>query len=207
MNLYKEVIVTDEKGNSMFIVDIRYGSVCSIAKGPDKRLLKIIVSKNMITGTVTGASKEYNKIAVDNVEYELLKGFVDSGSDEYNMIRPGLTGNFYVDAFGKIADIEWTDEDGMFVGYVIAVKQNENGIDKNVSIKFLTSQGNIEVLECENKIIIDGQKDVSGQDIVNALNIPGQPTFYQLIRYRLNTGRRITEIDTAYTDAPKPRKR
>ena len=43
------------------------------------------------------------------------------------------------------------------------------------------------------------------QDIVNALNIPGQPTFYQLIRYRLNTGRRITEIDTAYTDAPKPR--
>jgi hypothetical protein len=205
MNLYKEVIVTDEKGNSMFIVDIRYGSVCSIAKGPDKRLLKIIVSKNMITGTVTGASKEYNKIAVDNVEYELSKGFVDSGSDEYNMIRPGLTGNFYVDAFGKIADIEWTDEDGMFVGYVIAVKQNENGIDKNVSIKFLTSQGNIEVLECENKIIIDGQKDVSGQDIVNALNIPGQPTFYQLIRYRLNTGRRITEIDTAYTDAPKPR--
>ena len=39
------------------------------------------------------------------------------------MIRPGLIGNFYVDAFGKIADIEWTDEDGMFVGYVIAVNK------------------------------------------------------------------------------------
>ena len=30
----------------------------------------------MITGTVTGASKEYNKIAVDNVEYELSKGLL-----------------------------------------------------------------------------------------------------------------------------------
>ena len=36
MNLYKEVIVTDEKGNSMFIVDIRYGSVCSVPKVPIK---------------------------------------------------------------------------------------------------------------------------------------------------------------------------
>ncbi len=192
----KEVKVTDENGQPMYMLDIKFGRFCSIAESKKGEVLRVIINQNKIMGTVNAYAADVREVSIDGEIYTLSEDFATGGSDEMARLEVGLSGTFYINSFGKIAGIVWSGDDGMFVGYFIKAA-SVGGIGNDVEVKIFTSAGTHEILKCADKVSVDSQTAKPPSDSVLTL------AEKQLVRYRLNGDKEITEIDTAYTTEPE----
>ena len=198
---YKEVSITDENGNPLYALDIKYGKLCSVAESEDKSVLKIIVCQNKLSGTVTATDGK--NITIDETEYTLSDDLANKKDEDTKRLKTGMTGTFYINCFGKIAKIIWTEETGIFVGYLFKAAMKDAGIDSGLECKILTQSGQVEAIKCADKVSVNSQPKISSDKIYNIVKNANGGELKQLIRYKLNSKHEITEIDTAYTEAPE----
>ena len=198
---YEVISVVDAAGNPKYLIDVKYGVTCSIAEDKTSKLMRIVISDTKISGTIKSMKSTENIINIDGTDYKLSQSFLNSGWAEVDLAKPGVTGDFYIDAFGEVADMS-VSNDGMFIGYVINAALDDTPLNQKVVMRILTQSGDIQLLECADKVSINSQSAVSGTRIIDALRPTGE--IRQLIRYAISgKDKKVTKIDTAYTENPE----
>lgn len=186
------------------------GSVTDVSSVTRDSVLTAYVSENTahiyinnpnITGICKTVYDEY--VLIDDTKYQL---------DNYikeNIKQIVQTGNkyvFYLDKFGKIAAVAGADGiSDMTIGYIVAVSYGD-GFIQDTLIRLYNKENGLVNLKVSDKLFIDGVK-CSGKNTINAALLKGNYTMTnptanaQLVRYKLDSDKCITKIDTKYFDA------
>ncbi len=191
---YDAVIIQDELGNKITKGELLIGQVLSVAYSKDKRYIKVITSKQSVVGVLT-AMKDKNdefRVTIGDTEYSVDKTYVNEFK---NFCNVGREYTFMLDNFGNIALV--TDElnSSFTYGYIIGASY-EDFIDE-MELKILTQSGEIKIMACDKKLIIDGDVyKLSDGDIIESLLIGEDEKIRgQLVRYSVKD-EKVNKIDT-----------
>ncbi|MEG2583874.1 MAG: hypothetical protein RSA27_05155, partial [Oscillospiraceae bacterium] len=124
--------------------------------------------------------------------------------DRYKkVVEPGLVGTFYFNFDGQIIVIDTNNDNTILAGFVINGGVVKSGLDKTYGLKMLTENNAVEMLNLEDKVIIDGSSSKkSAEEAVKKFteNIGGNVGFQKkLILYKVNKAGNITAIDFPQT--------
>ncbi len=170
--------------------DIKQDSVLSVYESKDKKHIEVIVTNNMIVGTVkqVKTDKNYYNISINDTTYRLDK------STENVSVSIGDDVNAYLDVRGEIAYIEVADR--KFEGAFLIDVSIKEGLDNVLSIKYLAEDGKITVSEFAERVTIDGRKYKDAKAVKDAL-IAGEREFIpQFALIMKNSADEIREVDT-----------
>lgn len=205
-DVYDSVEIFDENGKAMYFNEIRDDNVLMIAESANGSNCKVIVSKASVTGTVEGRSDDG-----DSTEY-LIAGAWYKESPTYrnltisgkSVLSVGSSGTFFLDAYGNIAGVRTDSSVSEKIGYLISAEAAKSGLS-NPQAKILDSNGKITIYSFADKVKIDSQVAVSGNDIIAKFKEPSTSKIKrQLMIYNLNADGEINKVDLAYTDDPLP---
>lgn len=196
-------VITDEiytvktcDGHKLSIEEIETNSVLSVLLYGDdanRCTREIIVCNNRLNGTVESVRKDgadSTYLTINGVEHKL-----NSLSDIKNP-KPGMFGEFYLDFANEIVYVIGDKElSNVAFGYLIDAEVSD-GINKTVKLKIYDELGRIRVYECTKKVIVDGRKLSSVQDIMSSLLKSGNVNT-DLILFSVNSDLQITMIDQA----------
>lgn len=171
-------------GNPESLTTLRRWSILSVAISLDKKIVKIIVSNRLSSGSVTG--KYDNFIFVDGIEHE-ISGSINVEIGEY--------GNFYFDRLGKIAAFDRDGFSGQQAGYLLDVVV-EQSISKKLNLKIFGEDNRFAVYKASSKIKIDEDIYSNPVEAFNAIT-HNRTDIQQLILFKLNANKEIFEIDLA----------
>lgn len=189
-NAYEYMSIKMLGVNEIDFSEISLGSVLSVYLSENKEYLEVFVSNSKEDGNVSKIANGFHGkiITINNIEY-----FVPDDVD-VDDLAPGRHCSVYTDAFGDVAYIE-TVNLNYFAAYLMGAAL-DGVFTQQMKIKMLRQNGKIDVLDCADKIIVDGMPYELGRD-VNNLYING--TFkQQLAMIELNSDGKIKRIDTAY---------
>ena len=188
--------ITDTDGSDMALEDIKTGSVLSVAKSKDGRIVNIIVSSKIITGTIQsvidgGTTDEV--LEISGLSYKTAnrnKAWTDK-------LIVGKSGTFYIDAFGKICDFVGGEQENI-VGYMIAMDYASNsGISKKLQAAIMIGTSEKYVLyNLADKVKINGtpEKDHS---VIRGMFYPEGSFVQQAVLFSTNGNGEINKINTA----------
>lgn len=170
------------------IDEIPSDSVLTIYRSENGRYLEIYASTAVVYGVIQSIGDE--DITVDEVVYEFpLKTPVDE-------LHVGAEATFSTDMFGRLVYLEDEKYIGEPVyGYLFDYAMTEK-MDGNSQIKVVHGDTN-KVLDLDEDVCVDDMYTYSHDELINcsALFENGEPV-RQLIRYRLNSDKLVTDIYT-----------
>lgn len=183
-------------GKPLSLSDISDGNVLSVAESIDGKCVYAVVVQKNIKGTVETVNDE--KITIDGNEYEMTETAIKQAPE---LNREYV---FYIGASGRIVYIENLRGTGN-KAFLVYAEESRQTADKKVSIKFVTPDTDFEdkssfpVVECADKVTVDGVKGLKGKEIMNALENYGSGKLIQMpFMYSLNSEGKIKAIDTPY---------
>ena len=189
-----DVFVYDADRNKIDFSEIIPSDVLTVKGNSDKTLFEIYVSKTVKDGTFTGKFEDngtYYTIA--NADYKLTPEYITHGT------KPDVGANVtaHLDVFGRIAYLTATKNDFSY-GFICKVTPDE--LDENIFlIKLYTSKGEFKTYYTTEKIKVDNERVQSSAGFVAMIERGNDgASVNQLVRFRLNSEEKITEIDTAY---------
>lgn len=154
--------------------------------------IQVVIGREKVSGEISWIDDE-NNVGISDAEYKIS----DQITDKSKPVSIGLSGQFYLDAYGKIVHYEKgeaTEYDTFNYGYIMAAGL-EGGINKKLQIKLLTINNEIDIFDCDEKIIIDGFKPKSSEDALKQLTQTNGKCEL-VVRYKMNENRVITALDT-----------
>jgi hypothetical protein len=200
LSVRNDYTIFDKNDTKISFKDIKEWNIISYQESENNSesytLLRVFDQK--IEGTVDQIGDSINQsdftISIDNKPFEVAKDvYAPLG---YYLI--GIKVTCYLDMFGRIASINPVENDVWRFGYVMNV-DIKKGVDGACLIKLLDQDGKIYIKECDDTIILDGNK-VNGTSFLtlsSATNIEGQTVIQQqLIRYK-ESNQHIKYIDTS----------
>lgn len=131
-----------KKDKKVDIDELAENDIVSIAASEDGLFVNIIVSNEVLTGTVTEVSDD--KYAVDDMAYPVSEYY--SGKK----LEVGKEGTFYLDAFGYIVYAEYTSTSRNYA-FLLAKAYNDS-ISPTLRMKLLTVNGEIVEKVVESKV-------------------------------------------------------
>jgi len=188
-DLYDTFSIKQSGLTDMEFEDIKKDSVISVYESIDKRHIEVVVSNNMVAGTIKQikAEKQYYNISLNETKYRMDKA-VDVN------ISVGDDVKAYLDVRGEIAYIEIAERQ-LEGAFLIDISLQE-GMDNVLSIKYLAENGKIVVSEFAERVTIDGKKFKDAIAVQNAL-VAGESEFpSQFALIMKNSNDEIKEIDT-----------
>lgn len=195
---FENVLIFDEKKNSITLEDISVNNVLSVAASRDKRSVQIIVSTVEFNGTLSEISQQNIAVVikVNDTDYKIEPSY----AEEFNnsKLSVGTVYNYKTDAFGNIAYmyIDRTADNSMKYGYILKGYKSESG--EEVIVRMLNQEGNIEDISLDNKVKIDGVRYKNIDSAVAAFPKVYDEDFIskQIIRYELSQENKIKTVDT-----------
>lgn len=147
----ENIIMKNQNGDDAYFSDISSGDVIWIAKSEDDKLTELIISKDIIIGEYSGLSTEF--VYIDNGEYSVDSSAMSKLKSEYKM---GDTLTAHINPYGKIVYFEKnTDLGEKKIAYLIESSLLDNGLEKEIYIKVLSTQGDIETKMLADKFSIN----------------------------------------------------
>lgn len=189
------ITVFDEEGNPAEFEDIAVDDVLSIKKNTAETRIEIFISKDTLEGEFNGSysedGKTYNKIGTH--EYELTADYERNSS----VIEHGSKITAYIDMFGRIAYIS-SEKSAYTYGFLYNIKNDEDNPDEIVAHLY-TLDGKFVKYNTDEKVKIDGDRPENMERLMTYLKRGTEgSTFYQLLRFAMNSKGKISKIDTAY---------
>lgn len=181
--------IIDAAGNELTLDNIKAYSVLAIAETTSS--VRITVSFDAISGTVTKVDKQNNKITVGEKAYEISE-FAVLDAPRLNEYY-----NFYLDTNGEISAWEKADKDYTY-GYLIGIR-GEGVFDKTYSAKmYIIGQNKFETLEFGEKINFNDNR-TKAEDVANSNLIKNTDDSLkvQVVMYSLDEDKKISELYTA----------
>ncbi len=170
------------------ISDLNEYDVLSVYTSLDGKLYDIAVTSKKIEGRVSG--KDSNGfIIIDGEKYKVAPNYT-------NTISIGTEGVFYLDIDGRIAATTAASNLSSNYGYLTRAYYSKN-TDEKASFKIFTMDNKEVILEGNDKIKFNSVRNVSAEEVVNAINGENNSTSAQLITYAVNSDNKITAINTA----------
>lgn len=174
-------------GAAKSFADIQKGYVLSVFLSKDKKIAKVNIVTDKVTGTVEKIEEDdYGKtITIDNEELFMPKS---AGGVNFSC---GQEVTFYLDVNGEIAYVKLATA-SFEPAYIIKVKKNNR--EENVELKLLTSDGIVSRKQTAEKVIIDGKKYTTLDEVYGILNDIIQDRF---VLIRLDKNEKVTMIDSS----------
>ncbi len=183
--------VRDKDGKALTFGDIKIGSVLSVAKS--SKGADIILSDASVTGEVL-AITDGDKIEIEGTEYTLSPSFAKAA--QAPKVEVGSSGNFFFDAFGKLAWFESSAEWQCSKAHLIKVGTAVSGFE-NPSVKLFNFGDNQIAIKklAGNVVLIDeyGSRDKKSATEVRAYLEGDYPK--GLIGFLVNADDEITRIE------------
>lgn len=192
----KVLNVYDTEGKQTPLNKIRSWNVLMLAKSHDGEIVNIIVSKDMVKGTVSSinTTSDIITVAIDDIEYEVSPHYP---SDKTEAIKLGDSGTFRLDNYGRIAAFTKTSQTGYYAYVVDRIVENK-GLNRRALVKLFTEANGGEMLisGLANNVTIDGVN-------CNNMGIRGETDYFntnvvtgEVVVYTLNQKGEIKSIDT-----------
>ena len=191
----EKIVMKNQNGDTAYFSDISSGDVIWIAKSADNELTELIISKDIIIGEYTGISSEY--VYIDNGEYSVDASAMSNLKSKYIM---GDIVTAHINPYGEIVYFEKNNDlGGKKIAYLIESALIGNGLEKNIYIKILCEDGEIETKNLADKFsinLVSFNKDV----VSNYSLLPKQqenPSSIQrgIISYYENSDGYVTAIN------------
>lgn len=147
----ENIIMKNQNGDDAYFSDISSGDVIWIAKSEDNELTELIISKDIIIGEYSGISSEY--VYIDNGEYSVDSSAMLKLREEFKM---GDTITAHINPYGEIVHIEKeSDLGGKKIAYLIESALIGNGLQKEIHIKILGTDGSVETKKLADKFNVN----------------------------------------------------
>lgn len=178
---------TIEKGAQLIdLEDLEEWDVLSVAASKDNTVIRAIVVKEAIEGTVTELDNE--KVKIGDKLYKIAANYTEQ-------INLEDEGRFYLDVEGKIAAVDATSRISSNYAYLINAAVNSS-TDENFEMKVFTKEGKVEILRGANKIRLNGVSGKTAEQVLEALKSEGN-IVKQLITFEKNTDGEVSSINLA----------
>lgn len=186
---YDDVFFYSSKYEKLKLSDIHQNNALWIAEDIGGTMLTILVSANVIEGTVRGTGTDSNgrkTVIIGDEEYKFA--FNSLGS-----IAIGEAGTFYIDIAGRIAGFD-TMNLNYQIGWIISAFVSDDDEDTLCAKIF---DGDFKVYTCSKKLAFNGERKKDIRDIINVLKDGGEKVKGQIIRFKLNIDGEVTFLQTA----------
>ncbi len=209
---YEAYDIKDAAGKNVAFEAISQDNVLSIQESKDKSYILITVGTGSHIGNLTEIYSD-GSVTRLNVGGNLIKAdqnFVKENS----FLKPGITGEFFTDAYGKIAYYSEITTRSSGYAYFIGMWDEGESYDY-VNIKMFTEGKQLVELKTAKNVAIDGVSGQNSKTLMNykqlfnwtkeedpnnpgtAIDVKGKAK-PQLISYKLNSDGDIIKIDTLY---------
>lgn len=175
-------------GEDVDFDELNTNDVISVFISQNNESFRGVLSRETASGSITSFKKD--GIEVDGTLYENY-----DETKEFNTNAKSV--ELYLDYNGYIAYANYKFvNDNSFVGYVIKAYQDEV-VDKNIGIKLLNENGNVEELETVDKIKFNGVKQNACDVIAKLAHLDDGSLKPQLMLLQKNSDGKITSISTS----------
>lgn len=176
----------DVHGNDVEFSDLKEWDVISYLKSKDGKVISAYVVDSKVEGTV----KE-----IKNSEYKIGDKFYKIADNYKATIKLDDKGIFYLDVMGRIAAVDANSTLSDKYAYLI-----DGGVtgtfNDTVQIKLFNLNGEVQTLETEERISLNGQAKADAKTVLESLKHESK-IVKQLITFEVNAEGKITKINTA----------
>ncbi len=190
-NKYNKMSLTLKGGVDLEFDNIQKDYVLSIYLSKDGKYLDVIASAETANGIVTAVDHDENGyfITIGENRYKMPE---IEGIDPLTLMGNNVTA--YIDAEGKIADIEISSKT-FTAAYLIKAMSMDASDDGLLRLKLLEDSGEVKVYACAEKLRVDGVRTNGPEEILRALSDAG--IFVpQVCLIEKNQDGLLTSIDT-----------
>lgn len=162
----KSVITFTKDGKPAEFRDIAKGYMMSVAQSDPnasgKRIVEVLISTQIVRGTIDERSTNSDKVTINGKEYKLAESYKKAqveSSDKAATLSLNTSGTFYLDAFGKIGAVDVTAAKSYEYGYLTAVN-NELTTDGHLQIRLMSLTGSgksATTLTVDSNVRLDGE--------------------------------------------------
>lgn len=186
----KIIRIIDEDGIQIDFSSIIVGNIVSVFESD--YLIYAIVSNKAISGAIEEYSDEENEGYINGIWYE----FTDDANKNVTFLL-GTSYVFYLDAYGKVADIGKRKSDSNFLGYVTSYFEDENDAGR-LKLKIFDQESVMGIYGFENSVKIDQKSCKEDDEILKALKLGKDTIAGQLIVFSLSKEGLLKTIDTVH---------
>lgn len=192
------IIAYDEEGRDAEFSDIATDDILTIKKNNAVTNVEIFISRETEEGSFNGSYAKdgmtYNKIGTK--EFKLTADYAKNAS----VIEQGSKVTAHLDKFGRIAYVS-TRTSSYTYGFLYKLMEDEENPEEMIA-KLYTLNGDFVSYNTDKKIKVDGDKPADTEKLVILLERGTEGySYYQLVRYALNSNEKISKIDTVYKGA------
>lgn len=191
-----------------------FGSLMTIAQSEDGEYMLAYTCENKKTGVVKTVYKDDKKVVLESGEEIKFDNYIWSNNDIGGSL--GAEISVFVDKYGFGIDVSKGAADGYITAYLKQAAIIDNAFDKSISLKLFTAGGEHKTIELNDRVSIDGVKYQSDNYKGICKAFPGSEGIRipdsgivelerQLIRIKLNSGEKITDIDTRFVGSNEER--
>lgn len=202
--------ITDPQGHRIAFEDIARNDVVEAVISDDGLVAKLVVCKRTVDGTLEETSGTFDDMSytVNGNSYSLNPDFAASLAESGS--RPQLNGSyrFLLTGDNEIAwfELSGSGETGRYACLIQAADEGNN-IDTKVMLKVLTTEDQVAILECANKLKVNGSgmiQDAAALSLIQPLLVDGETGGMKplVIYYETNGDGKINYIETP--NAPDP---
>ena len=191
--------IFDNKYKELELKNIKANDCIWVAESLDKKYATILISKETVTGSVTGIKYDDDGnriIVISGREY-----YVEKSLDEQYNFKIGNNGLFRLDIVGNIIGYEPMLSDEFTIGYLLKATIDENE-EYPLILKILADKDPHNYF-CDEKVKLNGKLISDYRVLVNELYETPGSVKKQIIRFKQNAEGKITYIETA-SDKPTP---
>lgn len=189
----EQYIVKDVLNSGVSFDFIAENNVLSVAKSIDGSVIDIILCSNSVNGTVEFVKNagEYTVAKINGAEYEIADTALHRTA-----IKPGIVGNFYLNSYGQISYVLLKVSDDYRYVFAYQGMYVEQGIDGNMKMKVMETNGAKKILEASDAVRVDGIKYAPKQVLSAIPESTNEKLYPQVLKIRTNDEGFITHIDT-----------
>lgn len=202
-NFMNNVVIMTKDGAAMNADGISdWGIVSAYYNKPEgytgRKLVKIVVSQDTVSGTVEGESNRGSGtkvLKIGGVDYDVSADFRQGG--ELISVSLGTSATFMLNLDGEIiaAKADMLSDLNTLAGVIVDAK-NFGNLSTDYQLKIFNQNGQMVTPKLAKKVELDG-KTVDAKDVINWFSPNGKNVTREVIRYKLNQSEEINFIDTA----------
>ncbi len=192
-----KIIVLKADGTEGKLTSLVEWSVINVCKSPSGKYIEIIITNEKVTGDVESVytGDGITLLNIGGKEYKISYYYPNKDKDKLSL---GASGTFYLDMFGKIAGVNF-QENVWSYGYLMKTAFTDTLHDGAYMFRIFSEEdgGAVKIFQTAEKIKIDSDLCYSdGKNKQGENKVESKLLTPQLIRYKTNSQKEITHIDT-----------
>ena len=177
-------------GEKSDISAIKENTIADVYVSENQLLITVKICSDNVVGEITGYSDQEKAIYIDDVKYE-YNSYFETYYKNNAVIGKEITA--FLNSSGIITGAEMFASGSLKYGYFLQSRK-DSGMDSKYYARIFTADGKYEVFPLADKVTVDSVSGITPDVVVSSYL-----TSEQLIRYGLDSAKRINKIDTEYS--------